>query len=91
MSKKRRISIDWLLWLQWALASGLGGAVGFALADAALNTFSEALYRAMTEIVIFGLLGASMGTLQWLVLRRHFSQAGWWVAASAVGGGGVFW
>ena len=37
-----------------------------------------------------------MGTLQWLVLRRHFSQAGWWVAASAVGGtlvgiGGVFY
>jgi hypothetical protein len=40
----------------------------------------------MAEIVIFGFLGTAMGTLQWLVLRRHFSQAGWWVAASAVGG-----
>ena len=86
MNKKRRISVDWFVWLQWALASGLGSAVGFALADAVLNTFSEALYKAMAEIVIFGLLGAAMGTLQWLVLRRHFSQAGWWVAASAVGG-----
>ena len=86
MTKKRRISVDWFVWLQWAFASGLGGAVGFALADAVLQTFSEALYRAMAEIVIFGLLGAAMGTLQWLVLRRHFSQAGWWVAASAVGG-----
>lgn len=86
MTKKRRISVDWFVWLQWAFASGLGGAVGFALADAVLHTFSEALYRAMAEIVIFGLLGAAMGTLQWLVLRRHFSQAGWWVAASAVGG-----
>lgn len=86
MTKKRRISVDWFVWLQWAFASGLGGAVGFALADAVLQTFSEALYRAMAEIVIFGLLGAAMGTLQWLVLRRHFSQAGWWVAASAMGG-----
>jgi hypothetical protein len=96
MTKKMRISVDWFVWLQWTLASGLGGAVGFALADAVLNAFSEALYRAMAEIVIFGLLGASMGTLQWLVLRRHFSQAGWWVAASAVGGtlvgsGGAFY
>ena len=86
MTKKRRISVDWFVWLQWAFASGLGGAVGFALADAVLHTFSEALYRAMAEKVIFGLLGAAMGTLQWLVLRRHFSQAGWWVAVSAVGG-----
>ena len=86
MNKKRRISIDWFVWLQWASASGLGGALGFALADAVLNLFSEALYRAMAEIVIFGLLGTSMGTLQWLVLRRHFFQAGWWVAASSVGG-----
>jgi hypothetical protein len=96
MIKKRQISVDWFVWLQWAFASGLGGAVGFALADAVLHTFSEALYRATAEIVIFGLLGASMGTLQWLVLRRHFSQAGWWVAASAVGGtlvgiGGAFY
>jgi hypothetical protein len=86
MTKKRRISVDWFVWLQWAFASGLGGAVGFALADVVLQTFSEALYKAMAEIVIFGLLGAAMGTLQWLVLRRHLSQAGWWVGASAVGG-----
>ena len=86
MTKKRRISVDWSVWLQWVFASGLGGAVGFALADAVLDTFSEALYKAMAEIVIFGLLGAAMGTLQWLVLRRHFFQAGWWVAASSVGG-----
>lgn len=86
MTKDRRVSVNWFVWLQWAFASGLGGAVGFALADAVLDTFSEALYRAMAEIVIFGLFGAAMGTLQWLVLRRHFSQAGWWVAVSAVGG-----
>jgi drug/metabolite transporter (DMT)-like permease len=86
MTKKRRKSVDWFVWLQWALASGLGAAVGFALADAVLRPFSEALYDAMAEVVIFGLIGAMMGILQWLVLRRHFSQVGWWVAASAVGG-----
>jgi len=30
--------------------------------------------------------GASVGLMQWLILRRHFSRAGWWVWASIVGG-----
>lgn len=33
----------------------------------------------------FALIGAALGGIQWLVLRRHFSQAGWWVLASAAG------
>jgi len=86
MTPKRRISVNWLIWLQWAFASGFGGALGFTLADTILDTFGEALRSAMAELVIFGLLGATMGILQWLVLRKHLSQAGWWVAASAGAG-----
>ena len=29
-------------------------------------------------------LGASLGVMQWLLLRKHFVQAGWWVLASIV-------
>ncbi|MEW5956120.1 MAG: hypothetical protein AB1801_00225 [Chloroflexota bacterium] len=36
-------------------------------------------------VVTFALIGAALGGIQWLVLRRHFSQAGWWVLASAAG------
>jgi len=86
MTQERRNPVDGFVWVQWVLASGLGGAVGFALAEAVLHILSEALSNAMTEIAIFGLIGAAMGTLQWLVLRRNLAQAGWWVAASAVGG-----
>jgi len=35
--------------------------------------------------VLFAVFGASLGTVQWLFLRRRVSQAGWWVLASAVG------
>jgi len=27
-------------------------------------------------------LGAAVGVAQWLVLRQHFAQAGWWILAS---------
>ncbi len=29
--------------------------------------------------------GAIVGLLQWLVLRRHLPQAGWWIGANAIG------
>jgi len=39
----------------------------------------------MGWITGIGFLGAWMGILQWLVLKRHFPHAGWWILAS-VGG-----
>jgi len=35
--------------------------------------------------VVGALGGAVVGILQWLVLRRQVSRAGWWVLASTVG------
>jgi hypothetical protein len=34
-------------------------------------------------------LWIGVGVLQWLVLRRRVSRAGWWVLASAAGGYGI--
>lgn len=86
MSDQAKSSVGWTVWLWWVLASAGGGAVGFAAADALLGFMSAALQRAIAEVVIFGLIVAGLGTMQWLVLRNLFSQAGWWVVASTVGG-----
>lgn len=88
MSDQAKPSVGWTVWLWWVLASAGGGAVGFAAADAVLDFVSAALQRAIDidEVVIFGLIGAGLGMMQWLVLRNLFSQAGWWIVASTVGG-----
>ena len=85
MSEQAKSSVGWAVWLWWVLASAGGGAVGFAAAVALLDLMSAALQRAIDEVVIFGLIGAALGTMQWLVLRGLFSRAGWWVVASTVG------
>jgi hypothetical protein len=85
VSEQAKSSVGWTVWLWWVLASAGGGAVGFAAADALLDFMSAALQRAIDEVVIFGLIGAGLDTMQWLVLRNLFSQAGWWVVASTVG------
>jgi hypothetical protein len=38
-----------------------------------------------TAIVTFAFFGAARGIAQWLALRRRFSRAGWWIAATTVG------
>jgi hypothetical protein len=61
----------------WILASAVGWAGGwwivFAVAPQEIGVLTEPL------------LGAAMGTLQWLVLRRTLRQAGWWIVVSALG------
>ena len=69
----------------WVLASAAGWLGGFAL----LYLFPKGVPGQATNYeaiaLLFALaLGASLGVMQWLVLRRHFAQAGWWVLASIV-------
>lgn len=64
----------------WILATGLGWAAGFPAG-------AELANRAGLVSILFGLLaglttGAALGLLQWLVLRRHATQAFWWVPVS---------
>jgi hypothetical protein len=86
MNEGREIPVNWFVWLQWVLASGIGGAAVFPLVAAAGGFLSGVLYRAIAEVVIFGLFWAGMSTMQWLLLRNYIPQSGWWVAASTVGG-----
>jgi len=61
----------------WVLASGSGAIIGGTIAYVASRFDANFL----GGIAIFG----AIGTAQWLVLRKQFSRAGWWVLASVVG------
>jgi len=68
----------------WILASTAGLAVAFAVVYLAVAYGSPG---DLDDVAAMALGGAVMGTLQWLVLRRQVSRAGWWVLASTVGWG----
>jgi len=80
--------------LQWmVLRRNVPQAAWWMLANIA--AVAAALVFAMVVVAAdMGLVvaagGTVLGVLQWLVLRRQVSQAGWWVLASTVGwvGGG---
>jgi hypothetical protein len=60
----------------WILASVVGWAGGWAIVIA--------LVPPEVGFLTGTVLGAAMGTLQWLFLRQHFHQAGWWIVISAL-------
>ena len=62
--------VGWRFWLLWVLASTVGWAMGWLAAFAA------------NKVVV---CWAVIGAMQWLVLRRRMSRAGWWVLASIAG------
>ncbi|MCA1995588.1 MAG: hypothetical protein LDL41_26595 [Coleofasciculus sp. S288] len=67
----------------WILATTLGGVVALYLGSA-VSFFTTSILWIGSGVVGGAVGGAILGLAQWLVLRRHVSQAGWWIAASAV-------
>ena len=55
----------------WVPASAVGLAVGRAID----------VIDPIAWFVGIGAVGASVGAMQWLVLRRQVSQSGWWIVA----------
>jgi len=80
--KVERAQVDWGFWLQWVLASIVGWALG-----AIVSLLVSAIAPVVGAIPVVGgsIIGAGVGIMQWLVLRRRFHQAGWWVLASTMG------
>jgi hypothetical protein len=75
----------------WVLVSTAGWLLGFGVLAVAEkfteNLMTRAIQSEVFALVFFLAAGASLGILQWLVLRRHMLQAGWWVLANVVGWG----
>ena len=65
----------------WVLASVVGWALGSVVSDTVGDVVGKVWFDSVGLIV----LGASIGTMQWLVLRRQVSWAGWWVVANIAG------
>jgi hypothetical protein len=65
---------------RWVLAS-LGATAVFALVVFSLGAFSPDAGLVGGAV----LYGTVVGVLQWLVLRRQATRAGWWVPTSTVG------
>jgi hypothetical protein len=71
--------------LQWSALTVLGIVAGLALAlPLGVPIFAVLGAMAGTPVVL-GIVGLSLGTAQWPVIRRHISSSAWWVAGSAVG------
>ncbi len=68
----------------WILASIPAGYGIFLAGDIGIEE-SLNFGTLLSSIGVVALGGAVAGILQWLVLRRQVSRAGWWVLASTVG------
>ena len=73
-----RALVGYRFWLWWVLLTfvgwTIGGIMGFFLGHVLLGN------------VMAGIgIGGGVGFMQWLALRRHVRQAGWWALASAAG------
>jgi hypothetical protein len=80
--------VGWGLWLQWVAASAAGfagTATAFRALGALLTDTTPAWVGGSVSTAV-ALAGASLpGFLHWLILRRRFARAGWWILASGVG------
>jgi hypothetical protein len=80
------IGVGFALWVQWLAATAIGLAAGEAVASFVPE-----------DTILLGtahsaMLGLVLGTMQWLILRRHIEMATRWILATLIGsavGGGV--
>jgi hypothetical protein len=71
----------------WFLATGVGWLLTVAVFYLAAQILDRNLLTTTTNAVVFGLVGISIGLVQWMLLRRRLSQTAWWILASALGWG----
>jgi hypothetical protein len=75
------LRIERTLWLRWVPATTVGSGVGWL---PALLILSWYMHGRWSGIVGGAVMGASIGTTQWLVLRKLNHQVHWWVLANAL-------
>lgn len=94
-TQETRAGWNWNVWLQWILANavgetvGLGGTlvIGGLLLLNAQNTMGVVPAAALAVLAGTFIEGITVGTAQWLVLRRPINNIRWrvWVLATAIG------
>ncbi len=80
---------NWLFWLGWVAASEIGIllAVGAMVGSifVAKATVTGVNEDRLAGVLLFPIVGASLGASQWAVLRTRISKAGWWILTTVVG------
>lgn len=71
-------------WLRWVALTGLGFAFGAVIGEP-LGKLNWPALGLMPGTFAAAALGVSVGSLQWVVLRRRITEAGWWIAATTAG------
>ena len=77
----------WGFWLLWVAASTVGfalGSIAHQHAGKLLTDTTPALIALTVTVGLYPLIATLPGFLHWLILRRWFSNAGWWVLASSI-------
>lgn len=59
--------------------------VGFAIGKFVSDLVGQASPGPLGMVLGGAVIGLSAGVAQWLILRRRFPQAGWWIAANVLG------
>jgi hypothetical protein len=87
----KKSKVGWIFWLQWVLATSVGWFFGVFLGFFSGSFIWEEVIgiSALGGIFAYFMFGAALGSvvslMQWLVLRRRVSGAGWWILASTAG------
>lgn len=78
-------STDTRLRFLWTLLSALGLSLGIVAALVFGDPIGAVVGMILVTPVLTGIVGAALGTSQWVVLRRRIANARWWIPASAIG------
>ena len=71
-------------------ATTVGWTVGVVVGQLWVGAVAGGIGPFFRITVVGAVGGASVGIVQWLVLRAEVARAGWWVVASTVGWGVIF-
>jgi len=80
-----------VFWVKWVLATTVALVVGWAMVGAAVAVLFVVTWDWDPGVVVglgvwvVAVVGAVLGTAQWIILRRRVYQSGWWLLASTVG------
>lgn len=88
MIENQKISVGWVVWVQWVILSMLGWVAVTGLSLLFPDNLDVLLpgpaFYIVWALVLF-IMGAGIALVQWFVLRRYFVRAVWWAISSGMG------